>query len=166
MLKPFLAAVFFSLVPLSAVAQEQRRADYTGATLQQQQYEIYELNRRLQVQANQREIERLQDRVANGGITPQPQPVIVEQRVNPLVPLIGAAIIGGAIIYNGERYNRFIIDTIITIITVEDTVFVETTKDVTIANYGFRSTISFQREYTKYHSSITRSKGEMSRRWS
>lgn len=106
MLKPFLAAVFFSLVPLSAVAQEQRRADYTGATIQQQQYEIYELNRRLQVQANQREIERLQERVANGGITPQPQPVIVEQRVNPLVPLIGAALIGGAIIYNGERYNR------------------------------------------------------------
>lgn len=106
MLKPFLAAVFFSLVPLSAVAQEQRRADYTGATLQQQQYEIYELNRRLQVQANQREIERLQERVANGGITPQPQPVIVEQRVNPLVPLIGAALVSGAIIYSGERYNR------------------------------------------------------------
>ena len=107
MFKPFLAAVLFSIVPLSAVAQEQRRTDYTGATLQQQQYEIYELNRRLQVQSNQREIERLQERVANGGTTPQPQPVIVEQRVNPLVPLIGAALIGGAIIYSGERNNRY-----------------------------------------------------------
>ncbi len=103
MLKPLLAAIIFSTMPVTTLAQEQEPYDYTGATLRQQQYQIYELNRRLQVQGNQREIQQLQDRVANGG---QPTQVIVEQRTNPLVPILGAAILGGAIIYGANQNNR------------------------------------------------------------
>lgn len=103
MLKPLLAAIIFSTMPVATLAQEQEPYDYTGATLRQQQYQIYELNRRLQVQGNQREIQQLQDRVANGG---QPTQVIVEQRTNPLVPILGAAILGGAIIYGANQNNR------------------------------------------------------------
>ncbi len=100
-----LSSVFLiPLAPVATLAQEQEPYDYTGATLRQQQYQIYELNRRLQVQGNQREIQMLQDRVANGG--QQPQPVVVEQRINPLVPILGAAILGGAIIYGANQNNR------------------------------------------------------------
>ena len=106
MLKPLLAAIIFSLTPVATLAQEQESYDYTGATLRQQQYQIYELNRRLQVQGNQREIQVLQDRVANGGQPQQPTQVIVEQRTNPLVPILGAALIGGAIIYGANQNNR------------------------------------------------------------
>jgi hypothetical protein len=106
MLKPLLAAIIFALTPVATLAQEQEPYDYTGATLRQQQYQIYELNRRLQVQGNQREIQMLQDRVANGGQPPQPTQVIVEQRTNPLVPILGAALIGGAIIYGTNQNNR------------------------------------------------------------
>ena len=106
MLKPLLAAIIFSTMPVATLAQEQEPYDYTGATLRQQQYQIYELNRRLQVQGNQREIQMLQDRVANGGQLPQPTQVIVEQKTNPLVPILGAALIGGAIIY-GANQNSF-----------------------------------------------------------
>ena len=101
MLKSLLAAIIFSTMPVATLAQEQESYDYTGATLRQQQYQIYELNRRLQVQGNQREIQMLQDRVANGGQTP-----IVEQRINPIVPILGAALIGGAIIYGANQTNR------------------------------------------------------------
>ena len=94
------------LAPVAVLAQEQQSYDYTGATLRQQQQQIYELNRRIQVQGNQREIQALQDRVANGGQTPQPTQVIVEQRTNPLVPILGAAILGGAIIYGANQNNR------------------------------------------------------------
>lgn len=104
MLKPILAAIIFSLTPVATLAQEQEPYDYTGSTLRQQQYQIYELNRRLQVQGNQREIQMLQDRVANGG--QPPKQVIVEQRTNPLVPILGAAILGGAIIYGANQNNR------------------------------------------------------------
>ena len=97
-------------MPVATLAKEQEPYDYTGATLRQQQYQIYELNRRLQVQGNQREIQMLQDRVANGGQSPQPTQVVVEQRTNPIVPILGAALIGGAIIYgvnqNNRRYNN------------------------------------------------------------
>ena len=103
MLKPILAAIIFSLTPVATLAQEQESYDYTGATLRQQQHQIYQLNRRLEVQGNQREIQQLQDRVANGG---QPTQVIVEQRTNPLVPILGAAILGGAIIYGANQNNR------------------------------------------------------------
>ncbi len=48
----------------------------------------------------------LQDRVANGGQPPQPTQVIVEQRTNPIVPILGAALIGGAIIYGANQNNR------------------------------------------------------------
>ena len=106
MIKPLLAAIIFAITPVAALAQEQRQYDYTGATLRQQQYQINELNRRLQVQGNQREIDRLQDRVANGGLPPQQQQIIVEQRTNPLVPILGAAILGGAIIYGANQNNR------------------------------------------------------------
>ena len=106
MLKPILAAIIFSLTPVATLAQEQEPYDYTGSTLRQQQYQIYELNRRLQVQGNQREIQMLQDRVANGGQSPQPTQVIVEQKTNPLVPILGAALIGGAIIYGANQNNR------------------------------------------------------------
>lgn len=102
-----LSSVFLvPLAPVAVLAQEQEPYDYTGATLRQQQYQIYELNRRLQVQGNQREIQMLQDRVANGGQQPQPTQVIVEQKTNPLVPILGAALIGGAIIYGANQNNR------------------------------------------------------------
>ena len=102
-----LSSIFLvPLAPVATLAQEQEPYDYTGATLRQQQYQIYELNRRLQVQGNQREIQMLQDRVANGGQPPQPTQVIVEQRTNPLVPILGAALIGGAIIYGANQNNR------------------------------------------------------------
>ena len=102
-----LSSVFlFPLAPVATLAQEQEPYDYTGATLRQQQYQIYELNRRLQVQGNQREIQMLQDRVANGGKPPQPTQVVVEQRTNPLIPILGAAILGGAIIYGVNQNNR------------------------------------------------------------
>ncbi len=102
-----LSSIFLvPLAPVATLAQEQEPYDYTGATLRQQQYQIYELNRRLQVQGNQREIQMLQDRVANGGQPPQPTQVVVEQRTNPLVPILGAALIGGAIIYGANQNNR------------------------------------------------------------
>jgi len=106
MIKSLFAAIIFATTPVATLAQEQQQYDYTGATLRQQQYQINELNRRLQVQGNQREIERLQDRVANGGQPPQQQQIIVEQRTNPLVPILGAAILGGAIIYGANQNNR------------------------------------------------------------
>ena len=103
MLKPILAAIIFSLTPVATLAQGQGSYDYTGDTLRDQQSQINELNRRIQVQGNQREIERLQDRIANGGQQPQ---VIVEQRTNPILPILGAAILGGAIIYGANQNNR------------------------------------------------------------
>ena len=102
-----LSSVFLiPLAPVAVLAQEQQSYDYTGATLRQQQQQIYELNRRIQVQGNQREIQALQDRIANGGQSPQPTQVIVEQRINPIVPILGAALIGGAIIYGANQNNR------------------------------------------------------------
>ena len=102
-----LSSVFLiPVAPLATLAQESQSYDYTGATLRQQQEQIYELNRRIQAQGNQREIEALQERIANGGQSPQPTQVIVEQRTNPLVPILGAAILGGAIIYGVNQNNR------------------------------------------------------------
>ena len=42
----------------------------------------------------------------NGIITQQQQQIIIEQRSNPLVPILGAAILGGAIIYGANQNNR------------------------------------------------------------
>lgn len=42
---------------------------------------------------------------ADGRIIQQQQ-IIIEQRTNPLVPILGAAILGGAIIYGVNQNNR------------------------------------------------------------
>lgn len=39
-------------------------------------------------------------------IQQQQQQIIIEQRSNPLVPILGAAILGGAIIYGANQNNR------------------------------------------------------------
>ena len=69
------------LVPLALPSQSlaQGRVDPTGQTLRNQQEQIQELNRMLQVQANQKQIERLQERLLEDqNQNQQPQVVVVQ----------------------------------------------------------------------------------------
>ena len=90
------------LLPLPSEAQG--RVDPTGQTLRSQQEQIQELNRQLQVQTNQREIERLQNQLSgNQNQNQQPQVVVVEQNRG---PSDGAVILGGLL--NGVLSNGYV----------------------------------------------------------
>jgi hypothetical protein len=101
-----------SFLPTSALANS-----YQDEILREQARQRQELNTQLQIQANQRELERLRAQVAAGSGAQ------VERGPNPLTVLLGTAIIGAGIYaglsdrdthhhyhrdyyYNGRRYRR------------------------------------------------------------
>jgi len=88
-------------LPLPSLASHYEN-DLTGQTLRNQREQINELNRQLQVQTNQREIERLQNQLSGNQNQNQNQPpvVVVEQRQ----PNVGTVLLGtvlGAALNNG-----------------------------------------------------------------
>lgn len=114
MFKSLLLAGVMALTPMAALADGQpSQGDYIEDTLRYQQYQIYQLNRQRQVQANQREIERLQDSLIETPRRQEPQVIVNNQQPGVLSTLLQTAVIGGALWLNSpyaradawSRYN-------------------------------------------------------------
>lgn len=117
-LKAIILASVFSVTPTAVLADT-----YQNEILQEQARQRSQLNTQLQIQSNQRELERLRQQVAVGNAPPT---VVVERGPNPLTVLLGTAIVGAAVYgglsnrnsyydrnhhrheyyHNGNRYRR------------------------------------------------------------